>query len=255
MTRWTSSMHRSFSPMKVLRSFASAALAVGLSAPFVHAQAPSPQLAAVIKGLDAAAANFHNAQADVSYDNYTRVVRDHSLETGSIYFERSGKGQEMGAIFFNLGADNKPEKSPAKVIAYDGNTLQVYTPGTNQDDVFKAGANQAKYESFLTLGFGGSGSDLVKSWTIQDQGPETLSDGAQQVKTEKLDLVSKDDSVRNLYTHVTIWVDPVRGLSLKQIFYAPNGDSRTAIYSKIRLNSRVDKKPYAISKNAQRIAH
>jgi len=161
----------------------------------------------------------------------------------------------MGAVFFNLGPDNKPEKSPAKILVYDGNTLQIYTPGTNQNDIFKAGANQAKYESFLTLGFGGSGSDLVKSWTIQDQGPETLSDGTQQIKTEKLDLVSKDDSVRNLYTHVTIWVDPVRGLSLKQIFYEPNGDSRTTTYSKIRLNKKINTGPYEISKDAQRILH
>lgn len=231
------------------------ALALALTTTGLLAQAPSPQLSAVLHQLDIASAQFKNAQANVSYDNYTRVVRDHSIETGSIYIERSSKGQQMGAVFFDSTPDGKPGKSPAKILGYDGGTLQIYTPGVNQVDVFKAGANQTTYESFLTLGFGGSGSDLAKAWTIQDLGPETLSDGAQQVKTEKLDLVSKDSGVKNTFSHVTIWVDPIRGLSLKQAFFAPNGDSRTASYSGIKLNSHINTKPYEISKGAQRIQH
>ena len=42
-----------------------------------------------------------------------------------------------------------------------------------------------------------------------------------------------------LFTHVTIWVDPVRGVSLKQIFYEPGGDTRTATYTNIRYNQPV----------------
>ena len=214
---------------------------------FAFAQASS----ALIAQLDAASAHFKSAQADVQYDNYTRVVRDHALQSGSIYIERAGESVSMGAKFFDLGADGKPANTASRVINFDGGTFQIYSPGTNQDDVFKAGANQAKYESFLTLGFGGSGSDLQKAWVIQDQGPETI-DGT---KTEKLDLVSKDPNVKNTFTHVTIWLDPTRAVSLKQIFFAPNGDTRTAKYSNIKLNGRVDKKAYAIKPGAQKIAH
>jgi hypothetical protein len=238
-----------------MKNLFTTALALALTSTALHAQAPSPQLATVLHQLDAASTKFNNAQANVNYDNYTRVVRDHSFETGTIYIQRSSKGQQMGAVLFNSTPDGKASKSPTQIINYDGGTLQSYAPGTNQDDILKAGANQAMYESFLTLGFGGSGSDLAKAWTIQDLGPETLSDGAQQVKTEKLDLVSKDSNVKNTFTHVTIWVDPVRGLSLKQAFFAPNGDSRTATYSNIRLNGHINTKPYEISKNAQRIQH
>jgi hypothetical protein len=58
-----------------------------------------------------------------------------------------------------------------------------------------------------------------------------------------------------MFTHITIWIDPARGVSLKQIFYAPNGDNRTATYSNIRLNGSVNRKPYNIAKSAQVIAH
>ena len=239
--------------MKVLRSFVSIALAAGLSAPVVYAQAHSPQLDAVLKKLNTAAANFRGVEADVSNDTYERVVRDHSFDVGSTYVKRSKKSLTMGVILFNLGPDNKPLKTPAKIIAYDGNVLQYYVPGTGEYQVLKAGANRAKYEVFLALAFGSSGDDLEKSWTIQDMGSEDVIDGTQTVKTEKLDLVSKDASVRNWYTHVTIWVDPVRGVTLKQIFYAPSGDSRTTTYSNIRLKKDIDTRPYEISKDAHRI--
>jgi outer membrane lipoprotein-sorting protein len=235
--------------MKPLYRLAAIALA---SATPLFAQAPSPQLAKVIAQLDAAAKNFHTAQASVQYDNYTRVVRAHDLETGSIVVERSGNTTDMNAAFYDLGPDGKPAKTPSKVLAYDGGTLQIYSPGVNQVDVFKAGNNQAKYESFLTLGFGGSGTDLAKAWNIQDEGTEAING----VTTEKLALTSKDPGVSGMFKTVTIWVDLSRGISLKQIFVAPNGDMRTALYSDIKFNAKhIDKAPYAISKSATRIPH
>jgi outer membrane lipoprotein-sorting protein len=230
-------------------SLAAALTLAPLAAPM---QAPAQsQLNSVLSQMDAASARFKNAQANVRYDNYTRVVNDHDIETGSIYIERTGTAEQMGAVFYNVGPDNKPASTPARIVSFDGPTLRIFTVGTNQVDLFKAGANQAKYDSFLTLGFGGSGKDLQRIWDITDQGPDTI-DG---VKTEKLDLVSKDAGVKNMFTHITIWIDPTRGVSLKQIFYAPNGDNRIATYSNIRLNGNVNRKPYEISKKATVIAH
>ncbi len=213
--------------------------------------AAQSQLNTVLSQMDAASARFHNAQADVRYDNYTRVVNDHDIETGSIFVQRSGSTEQMGAVFYNTGTENKPGSTPARIVNFDGSILRIFTVGTNQVDLFKAGANQARYDSFLTLGFGGSGKDLQRAWDITDQGTDTVGG----LKTEKLDLVSKDPSVKNMFTHITVWIDPARGVSLKQVFYAPNGDSRTADYTNIRLNSNVNKKPYNIPKSASVITH
>ena len=228
-------------------AFSVLSLGCGMQKPLfpVHADTKTP-LQIVLEQLDAASKSFKNAQADVLSDVYTRSIKAHDTEPGSIYVERSGSSTSMGAITLDPGT-----KAPSKIVSFANGLFQLYTPGTNQVDVFKANASQAKYDSFLTLGFGGSGTDLAKNWTINDQGPETI-DG---VKTEKLDLVSKDPSVLSTFTHVTIWVDPTRGVSLKQIFYAPNGDNRTATYTNIKLNSSINKKPYAISSKATRINH
>jgi outer membrane lipoprotein-sorting protein len=210
------------------------------------------QLNSVLDQMNAASARFKNVQADARYDEYTRVVNDHDISTGSLYVERKGSTVHMGALQYNLGPNGQPDKSPARIINFDGNNLRLYTPGNGQVDLFKAGANQAKYDSFLTLGFGGSGDDLKSAWNITDQGSETIAG----IATEKLDLVSKDPGVKQTFTHVTIWIDPKRGVSLKQIFYAPGGDSRTTTYTNIRLNSNINEKPYQIpTKGVNVIAH
>jgi outer membrane lipoprotein-sorting protein len=84
---------------------------------------------------------------------------------------------------------------------------------------------------------------------VTDQGPETLTDNGQPIKVEKLDLVAKDPAARKNFTHITIWVDPARAVSLKQIFYTPSGDYRTATYSAIKVNGNVHKDQFAIKKD------
>jgi outer membrane lipoprotein-sorting protein len=119
-------------------------------------------------------------------------------------------------------------------------------------DVFTAtGKNQALAETMMTLGFGGSGTDLEKAWDITDQGSEQMSDGSKQVQVEKLDLVSKDPTIRNNYSHITIWVDPARDVSLKQILFEASGgkssgNTRTAVYTNIRPNEKVNTDAFAI---------
>jgi outer membrane lipoprotein-sorting protein len=61
-------------------------------------------------------------------------------------------------------------------------------------------------------------------------------DGTQ---TAKLDLKPKQPSVANMFSHVTVWIDPTRSLSLKQIFYQPSGDNRTATYTGIKYNTKI----------------
>jgi hypothetical protein len=218
-----------------------AVMMVAISAP--QAQVNSKMLAQ----MDAASAGFHSAQANVQFDQYTNVVKDHDISSGTMFVERQGGGESMSASVADAGSPNS-----AKVLNYSGGVLQMYSPSAKQVDVFKAGPNQAKYESFLTLGFGGSGKALAQDWEITDKGPETI-DG---VSTEKLDLVGKDEGVKKMFSHVTIWVDLKRDVSLKQIFFQPNKvDSRTATYTNIRINEKIDKKPYAIDSKAKKILH
>ncbi len=86
------------------------------------------------------------------------------------------------------------------------------------------------------LGFGASGKELAEKWEIKYLGSETLKDGETSVETEKLELVAKDPDVRKMFPKVTIWMDPERGVSLKQVFDEGQGQSRTCFYFNIKVN-------------------
>jgi hypothetical protein len=209
-------------------------------------QAPTPQLSYVLKQLDTASAKFQRATADFQWDLYEKIVNDTTTQKGSIYFERDKGSTDMGAVLVDPGAG--PKSKPIKVIQYETGTLHVFDPGVDQITTLHPG-NQAAIESFLTLGFGGSGTDLARAWIITDLGPETLTDNGQPVKVEKLDLVGKDADARKNFSHITIWVDPTRAISLKQVFYTASGNYRTAIYAAIKVNGNIHKDQFAIKKD------
>jgi outer membrane lipoprotein-sorting protein len=230
--------------MTICRITASFFLAAALGIPSISALAqPKPgHLDEVLRQMDAASVKFKSAEADFQWDLFERVVNQTTSQKGTIYFEKDGSKTEMGAKIF----------SPAiKLLEYREGTLRIFDPGPDHLTTILARKNQAQMESFLTLGFGGSGKDLARAWTVSDLGMESLSDGAHQVETAKLDLVSKDPGVRNSITHVTVWVDAERGISLKQVFYMPSEDRRTAVYTNIHENQKVDRKPYEIKTDSK----
>jgi len=197
------------------------------------ASAQNGDVQKIVQQMDAAAAKFQSATADLRWDNYERVVRETTTQTGIIYFQKKGNATDMGAVI------QKPAK---KVVAYTGGQLKLYEPNIDQLTLIDTSKNQSQVESFLTLGFGGSGTALEKQWTITSQGTETI-DG---VQTAKLDLVPKQESVKNTFTHAVIWVDPARGVSLKQQFFTPSGDQRINFYTNIKINGKVDTKAFEI---------
>ena len=200
------------------------------------AQVKPDRLKTVLDEMDAGSKSFRSAEASVQKQQFEKIVNDTSTESGTIYFQRSGANTQIGAKF---------DPPNAQTIEYKNGTLTIYTAGTNQLKTYSAGQNQALAQTVLALGAGGSGRDLDANWTITDQGTEKMSDGSKLVEVEKLDLVSKDANVRNSFTHITMWIDLVRDISLKQVAFAPSGDADTTIYTNIKLNQPIDMKAYA----------
>lgn len=196
----------------------------------VAEQTPNSQpdgLPKILADLNRASAKFQSAEAEFTWDQYQAVVQEHDIQTGKIYFERIHGTTLMAAYIQQM--NGQPAQ---RTVVYDGSDLRYYEPAIRQLQIFRAGANRGTYESFLTLGFGGSGADLQTNWTVALEGMETIAG----VRVAKLDLQPKSQSIRNMFTHVAIWVDPERGVSLKQVFYAPSGDVRTSTFKVVKYN-------------------
>lgn len=182
-------------------------------------------LAAVLHKLDEAAARFKSTSADFEFDStQTDPIPDTDVQKGTVYYDRKGAGFEMGIHIEQINGKPVP-----KTIVISGGVFKMYEKLIDQVTT----SNKAsKYESYLVLGFGASGKELLQKWNIKYLGSETLSG----VKTEKLELIAKDPEVLKLFPKVTVWVDPERGVSLKQYFDEGEGQSRTCLYSNIKVN-------------------
>lgn len=206
-------------------SFATAAVLASAFAVAPHsAIAQNADLQKVLSQMDAASAKFQSAEADLVADQYTAVVQSHDIQKGTIAFRRAGASTQM---IMHIKTDN--DQPAIKDVLYKGNELDLYEPVVKQETILSASAD---YQRYLSLGFGGSGKQLAADWNIAYQGTETI-DG---VETAKLDLTPKTGP-SNQFTHITMWIDPKRGVSLKQQIFQDGGDYRTATYSNIKLNS------------------
>lgn len=188
----------------------------------------SGSLEKILDQMDTTAANFRTTEASFVWDQYQKVVNDTDTQKGKVYFRRSGSGKET-----QMMADiSEPDQ---KYVLYSDGKIQVYQPKIDQITVYAPGKNRADVESFLVLGFGGGGHDLLRSFDVKYLGNENVNG----VETAKLDLVPKSARVRNMFDHIALWVDPSRGVSVQQQVFEPSGDYRLAKYSDIQLNQKL----------------
>ena len=180
----------------------------------------------VLGQMDTAARSFRTTEASFVWDQYQKVIDETDTQKGKIYFRRQDKDTQMAADI------SEPDK---KYVLYTNAKIQVYQPKIDQVTEYTAGKNRADVESYLVLGFGGSGHELLAAFDVKYLGPETAN-GAQAAK---LELVPKSARVRNIFARILLWIDPERGVSVQQQFFEPSGDYRLAKYSDIQINQKL----------------
>jgi outer membrane lipoprotein-sorting protein len=201
-------------------------------------QAPveSSPLNNVLKKMDASAASFRGTQAELEWDAYEKVINEiDEYQTGTIYYRRVGKEIEMMAEVKRAGSDLQKLKPEPKFVLFSKGKVRMYQPKTDQITEFDLGKNRGDLQSYVVLGFGGSGQELVKTFDVTYVGAETISG----ISTAKLQLVPKSEKVRNTYKQIFLWIDLDRGISVQQQAFEPDGNYRLAKYSGIRINEKI----------------
>jgi outer membrane lipoprotein-sorting protein len=197
-------------------------------------------LNAVLHKLDVAAARFHTTSADFVFQSIqTDPIPDTETQKGTVYYERKGSSFQMAAHIGQINGRAIP-----KIYKYGGGVFELYEPVINQVTRF---ARAGKFESYVMLGFGASGKELAQKWNLKLLGAEAL-DG---VLTDKLELIAKDPAVQRNLPKVTIWVDPERGVSLKQVFDEAGGTERICTYSNIRVNDSLPRDAFTFKTNKE----
>lgn len=192
-------------------------------------------LETVLKKMDAVAAKFSSAQADFEWDIYQKVIDEvDDVELGTLYYRRTSKGIEMMAAVAKAGSSAATIQPEPKYVLFSEGKIRLFQPKVNQVTEVDLGKGHSDYESYVVLGFGGSGQDLQKSFDATYVGTEKIGD----VSTAKIKLVPKSQKVRDTYSEIYLWIDMDRGVSVQQQLFQPQGDYKLAKYSNIQMNGK-----------------
>jgi outer membrane lipoprotein-sorting protein len=196
-------------------------------------QAQESPLDSVLKKMDAAAATFRTTQADFEWDRYEKVIDEvDDVQTGTIYYRRVGKDGSKDKDIEMKADITKPDR---KFVLFSDGKVRMYLPKPDQVTLYDAGKNRSEFETYLVLGFGGSGQELRTAFDVSYVGPETVNG----VSTAKLQLIPKSEKIRGTFKQIFLWIDLERGISVQQQFFEPQGDYRLAKYSSIRVNEKI----------------
>jgi outer membrane lipoprotein-sorting protein len=198
-------------------------------------------LKATLARLDAAAAGFRSTTANFEFTSIqTDPVPDKDVQTGVVYYQRTGSNFQMGLHIDQVNG----EKAPRIIVCCQGGNVRLFDEKMNHVTVLN---KISQYQSWFMLGFGASGRELAEKFDIADDGVETV-DG---VKTEKLEMIPRDANVRRNVAKITLWMDLDRGVSLKQRFDEDPSHYRVCAYSNIRMNQSVPRDAFTFRTNKQ----
>lgn len=201
--------------------------------------AENGQLNAVLAKMDATAATFRAARADFEWQRYEKVIDEiDDVQKGAVYYRRTGKDKEieMKADVKQAGSSADSLKDEPKSVLVSEGKVKIYEPKADQVTVYDMGKKRSEFESYVVLGFGGSGRDLVKQFDVTYVGQEKI-DG---IATAQLQLIPKSDAVRNNFKQILLWIDLDRGVSVQQKLFDLQGDYRLAKYSSIQLKDKLN---------------
>jgi len=198
------------------------AFAVSMFA-FTLAAAPvNPEL---LQRLDGAANRFMSMSAKVTYLTHTDVIDENATETGNVVMKKVAPGEVQGLI--NFTAPNP------RSVTFEKRSVKIYFPKINTLQVYDLEKHGEQLDKFLMIGFGTSGTELARDYTMTVLGTEAVK-GTPAIH---LELIPKSGEAREYVKKLELWI-PEHGdpYPLREKITEPSGDSRMMTYSDLKIN-------------------
>jgi outer membrane lipoprotein-sorting protein len=197
-----------------------------LFALFCEVAFPSPDAAEseILAKMDQAGPAFHSMSANIKRVTYTAIIKDTSIETGTILMKKNSSRDVQVLISFTA-----PD---LKTVAFHGNKAEIYYPKIKTVQEYDLGKQRGLVDQFLLLGFGTTGKELAKGYTIQASRKEVVAGQ----ETTQLTLIPKSKQVRDQFPQMDLWISDATGEPAQQKLVEPSGNYYLITFTEVKLN-------------------
>jgi outer membrane lipoprotein-sorting protein len=120
-----------------------------------------------------------------------------------------------------------------RTAAFEKNTAEIYYPKMQSVNVFNLGKSRSLVDQFLVLGFGSTGIELKRSYSIRLVGEQRISGEP----TTRIELVPLSAAVSEYMQKAELWI-AAAGYPLQQKIYTSSTEY-TFTYSDVKLNANI----------------
>jgi outer membrane lipoprotein-sorting protein len=195
-----------------------------LAAALLLAPAPVPAatLEQVLAVMDKAGPAFRDLSASLQRVDFTPVLKETEESPALIWIKRAGP-RDVRLLVDIKGAN-------PRMIAFEKATAELYYPKMQSVDVYNLGKSRSLVDQFLLLGFGSTGGELKRSYSMRLLGEEQISGET----TTRIELVPLAAAVLEHMRKAELWIG-AGGYPLQQKIYTSNTEY-TFTYSNVKLN-------------------
>lgn len=196
--------------------------AVAVAAPFAISADPLTDLQ---ERMDRAANQFQSMTAQVTYITHTDVINENTTETATVVMKKVHSGEAKGRVDFT-----SPD---VKTVTFAKQVVQVYYPKINTVQIYRLDKHAEQLDKFLMIGFGTSGTELAKDYTMKFLGTESINGQ----ETDHIELVPKSNEARQYVSKLELWI-PTAGepYPVREKISQPSGDYKLVTYSDVKIN-------------------
>ena len=186
-------------------------------------------LTEILGRMDSDAVIFKGLTAKVKRIEFTAPPLNETSETdGEMTLFKNKKGVAALVDFLST-------KDPRQFLFKDGQLLE-FLPKLNLINEYDIGKSSSIVNQFVTLGFGSSGKELLKSYLIDLKSTESLRIADKEIKVTKLELVPKSPDALKMIKKIEFWIPEGKSYAIKLKMYQPSGNTDTAVYSSLQMN-------------------
>ncbi|MGI8745621.1 MAG: LolA family protein [Bryobacteraceae bacterium] len=190
------------------------------------AESPDNGLQDLLSRMDQAAASFQSMSSKVKYITHTAVLDDNSEEGGTVLMKKIRASLVQGLIDFTT-----PDQ---RTVTIEQRKVQIYYPKIKTVQIFDLGKHGEQLDQFLMIGFGTSGTELARDYSMKVIGP----DKALGQKALKIEMIPKSGEARDVLQKLELWIAdrPSQPYPVQEKIYEKSGDYRLVMYSDTKIN-------------------